>query len=145
MGKMAGTVMRMGLLAAAGLLMAFPAMAQPGCRVAQIQMDQTSNTTMAAVNQVIVQSNRFREIMQKSGDDHTRQLRDFCRQNPFAAYDAARAAFDNGATSAHEVRALCTAADQQARANKALSRYTDMQANNEKMILRLRGACAAPG
>jgi small multidrug resistance family-3 protein len=31
------------------------------------------------------------------------------------------------------------------RANKAISRYTNMQAHNEKMILRLRGACAAPG
>lgn len=138
-------VMRMGLLAAAGLLMAFPAMAQPGCRVAQVQMDQTSEATLAAVHQVMVQSNRFREILQKSGDERTRQLRDFCRQNPFTKYDAARAAFDNGATSAHEVRALCPAADQQARATKALSRYTDMQASNEKMILRLRGACAAPG
>lgn len=125
--------------------MASPALAQPVCHGAQIQMDQASDEALKAVNQVMVQSNRFREIMQRSGDDRKKQMRDFCRQNPFAAYDAARAAFDKGATSAHEVHEFCAAPDQQARANKALSRYTDMQANNDRMILRLRGACAAPG
>ncbi len=58
-------------------------------------------------------------------------------------YDAARTAFDEGTTSARKLREACSAPDQQDRANKAISRYTDMQANNEKMILRLRGACAA--
>jgi hypothetical protein len=127
------------------LLVASPVLAQPACRAAQIQMDQSSDATLKAVSQVMAQSNRFREIMQRNGDARQDHLRDFCRQNPFAKYDAARAAFDEGALRAHELRQACSAPDQQARANKALSRYADMQANNEKMILRLRGACAAPG
>lgn len=137
--------MRMGVLVAMGLLAASPVLAQPACRAAQIQMDQASDATLKAVSQVVAQSNRFREIMQRSGDERKKQMRDFCRQNPFATYEAARTAFDNGATTAHEVHEFCAAPDQQARANKALSRYTDMQANNERMILRLRGACAVPG
>jgi hypothetical protein len=106
-------------------------------------MDQASDDTLKAVNEVMVQSNRFREIIQRSGDDRKSQMRDFCRHNPFAKYDAARAAFDEGALRAHELRQAWSAPDQQARANKALSRYTHMQANNDRMILR--GACAAPG
>jgi hypothetical protein len=137
--------LRITLLTAACLLVALPALAQPACRAAQIQMDLASDESLKAVNQVMVQSNRFRAILQHSGDEQKSQMRDFCRQNPFAAYDAARSAFDKGATSAHEVHELCSAADQQARADKALSRYTNMQANNDRMILRLRGACAAPG
>lgn len=137
--------MRITLLTAVCLLAASPVLAQPACRAAQIQMDQASDDTLKAVNQVMVQSNRFRAILQHSGGEQKSQMRDFCRQNPFAAYDAARAAFDKGATSAHEVHELCATPDQQARANKVLSRYTNMQANNDRMILRLRGACAAPG
>jgi hypothetical protein len=137
--------MRILPLAAAGLLVAFPAMAQPACLGAQIQMDRASDATLTAVNQVMVQSNRFREIMQRSGDERKSQLRDFCRQDPFAKYDAARIAFDDGTERARTLRNACPAADQQDRANKAISRYTNMQAHNEKMILRLRGACAAPG
>jgi hypothetical protein len=138
-------VLRITLLTVAVLLVASPAMAQSACRGAQIQMDQASDAPLTAVNQVMVHSNRFRAIMQRSGDERKHQLRDFCRHNPFAKYDAARAAFDEGALRAHELRQACSAPDQQARADKALSRYADMQANNEKMILRLRGACAAPG
>lgn len=137
--------MRIGLWTAACLLVASSAMAQPACRGAQIQMDQASDDALKAVSEVMTQSNRFREIMQRNGNERKIQMRDFCRRNPFATYDAARAAFDKGAESAHEVHELCSAADQQARANKALSRYINMQANNERMILRLRGACAAPG
>lgn len=137
--------MRITLLTAVCLLAASPALAQPACRAAQIQMDLASDDALKAVNQVMIQSSRFRAILRHSGAEQKNQMRDFCRQDPFAAYDAARVAFDKGATSAHEVHELCSAADQQARADKALSRYTNMQANNDRMILRLRGACAAPG
>lgn len=135
--------MRILPLVVAVLLVAFPAMAQPDCRSAQIQMDTASDAALTAVNQVLVQSNRFREIMQRDGAERKNQMRDFCRQDPFAKYDAARIAFDDGTQSARTLRNTCPA--QQDRANKAISRYTNMQANNEKMILRLRGACAAPG
>jgi hypothetical protein len=137
--------MRILPLAAAALFLASPAVAQPDCRGAQIQMDRASDAALTTVNQVMVQSNRFREIMQRSGDERKSQMRDFCHQDPFAKYDAARIAFDDGTERARLLRNACPAADQQDRANKAISRYTNMQANNEKMILRLRGACAAPG
>lgn len=137
--------MRVLPLAALALFVASPAMAQPDCRSAQIQMDMASDAALTAVNLVLVQSTRFREIMQRNADERKNQLRDFCRQDPFAKYDAARTAFDDGSKKARTLRNACPAADQQDRANKAISRYTNMQANNEKMILRLRGACAAPG
>ena len=108
-------------------------------------MDMASDTALTAVNQVLTQSNRLREIMQQSGAERKNQMRDFCRQDPFGKYDAARTAFDDGTERARTLRNACPATDQQARANKAISRYTNMQANNEKMILRLRGACATPG
>ncbi len=38
---------------------------------------------LTAVNQVLIQSNRFHEIMQRTRDEQKSQMRDFCRSRPF--------------------------------------------------------------
>ncbi len=86
-------------------------------------MDMASDAALTAVNQVMVQSNRFREIMQRSGDEQRNQMRDFCRQDPFAKYDAAQNSPSMTARSAPALlRNACSAAASSDRANKAISR-----------------------
>lgn len=139
--------MRLVVLTITASLLASPAGSQslPDCDAAQADMGKAVETVLTSVNQVLAQSATFRGIMQRKAEDRKEDLKFFCRRETFARYDAAAAALDDGTVRAHALRRACRTSDQQARARQAISRFAAMRADHDRMRLRVRSVCAAPG
>lgn len=105
-------------------------------------MNRAIDAVTAAVSHVLSQSATFRAIMQRDPEERAQDLDFFCRREAFFRYDAADVAFDDGTYRARALRRACSASDHQAQADKTITRFAGMRAENDKMRLRLRGVCA---